>query len=203
MVAFAERVFGELGGAHVVCNNAGVVAFKPVQVMTEADWDWVLGVDLMGVVNGVYAFTSRMVAQKQGGHFVNTASIAGAVPMGGIGSYTTAKNGVVGLTETMAIDLASENIGASVLCPGLVRTRIADSARSRPDEYGGPVVAGEAVQANINQVGIDPMGVAALVLRAVKENQLYIFTHQEYRAQVEARFKAMLAAHDWAGIGPR
>lgn len=198
--AFAERVFAELGGAHVVCNNAGVAVFKPVWEKTSADWDWVLGVDLLGIVYGVQAFVPRMVKQGQGGHVVNTSSILGVVRSGGQASYSTAKNGVVGLTETLAIELAPHEIGASVLCPGLIKTGIANSGRNRPARFGGPEPGNPMVEASMEKVGHDAAEVGALVLRAVRENQLYIFTHAEYIPQIEERFQAMLDAHTWAGL---
>ena len=198
--AFADAVFEQLGGCHILCNNAGVVVFRPAHEMSDADWDWVVGVDLLGVIYGIQAFLKRMVAQGEGGHIVNTSSINGVVPLPGIASYTTSKYGVVGLSEALEIDLKPVNIGVSVLCPGLVRTGIANSGRNRPDEYGGPQSGEARVQAGIDATGFDPMEVGALVLRAVRENQLYIFTHEMYRQPLKDRFERMLAAHDWAPV---
>ena len=200
MGAFADRVFGELGGAHILCNNAGVSTFVPAHELSDADWNWVVGVDLLGVIYGVQAFLPRMLQQGQGGHIVNTSSIAGQVPLQGIVPYHTAKYAVVGLTESLALDLASHNIGASCLCPGLVRTGIGNSGRNRPDRFGGPAPT-DAVQANIDATGYDPMDVAGLVLKAVQENQVYILTHPEFRPMVEARRDRILAAYDWAAGG--
>ncbi len=198
MGAFADRVFAELGSCDVLCNNAGVATFKPVQNYEDRDWDWVVGVDLIGVIYGLQAFLPRMIAAKRGGHIVNTSSIAGQVPLGNITSYHTAKYAVVGLSDSLGIDLAGENIGCSVLCPGLVKTRIAQSGRNRPDRFGGPEPTAAAVNAGIEATGYDPMHVAELVLRAVQQNQPYILTHPEYRPQVEARFDRIFAAYDWA-----
>ncbi len=197
--AFAERVYAELGSCDILCNNAGVVTFKPVPQMADADWDWVVGVDLMGVIYGLQAFLPRMVAAKRGGHIVNTSSIAGLVAGAtpGIASYTTAKFGVVGMSESMALDLAPENIGVSVLCPGGVRTQIAVAGRNRPEQFGGPEAGNRTMAAGMQQQGLDPMDVAALVLRAVNENQLYIVTHPETRAGVEARRDRILEVYDW------
>ena len=190
-------MFNELGGTHILCNNAGVSTFVPAHELSDADWNWVVGVDLLGVIYGVQAFLPRMLQQGQGGHIVNTSSIAGQVPLGGIVPYHTAKYAVVGLTESLALDLAAHNIGSSCLCPGLVKTGIGNSARNRPDRFGGPAPT-DAVQANIDATGYDPMDVAGLVLKAVRENQVYIFTHPEFRPMVEARRDRILAAYDWA-----
>lgn len=198
MGAFADRVYSELGGCHVLCNNAGVSTFVPAHELSDADWNWVVGVDLLGVIYGLQAFLPRMIAQKQGGHIVSTSSIAGQVPLQGIVPYHAAKYGVVGLTESLAIDLASENIGASALCPGLVKTGIGNSQRNRPTAFGGPGPVDARVQAGIDATGFDPMDVADLVLQAVKENKLWILTHPEYKPQIEARRDRILAAYDWA-----
>jgi NAD(P)-dependent dehydrogenase (short-subunit alcohol dehydrogenase family) len=197
---WARAVAAEFGGVHLLCNNAGVVVFRRAQDMKESDWTWVIGVDLLGVIHGVEAFLPAMLARGQGGHIVNTASIAGlfanAAP--GLIAYNTAKYGVVGLSETLRADLADAGIGVSVLCPGGVRTRIGEATRNRPASLGGPEPIPEVLRGGI-QVGMDPMDVAALVLRAVKEDQLYVLTHPESRADVEARFRAILAGYDWAG----
>jgi NAD(P)-dependent dehydrogenase (short-subunit alcohol dehydrogenase family) len=201
MGAFAGRVFAELGGAHILCNNAGVSTFVPAHELSDADWDWVVGVDLLGVIYGLQAFLPGMLKQGQGGHIVNTSSIAGQVPLQGIVPYHTAKYAVVGLTESLVIDLKADNIGASVLCPGLVKTGIGNSQRNRPDQFGGPGPVDARVQAGIDATGFEPMDVAALVLKAVKEGQTYILTHPEYKPQIEARRDRVLAAYDWAAKG--
>ena len=196
----------ELGGAHVVCNNAGVVAGRPTAELSESDWSWVLGVDLHGVVNGIQAFLPGLVEQGEG-HIVNTSSIAGLIALAApnIISYTAAKYGVVGITETLHGELRDQGIGASVLCPGVVNTRIGESGRNRPDAMGGPPSAPAApielppgveppriVGGNV----IEPEGVAQRVVAAVKNNDLYIVTHPDTRKAVEARFGAILAAYD-------
>ena len=199
MGAFADSVYSELGSCDILCNNAGVVTFKPVPQMVDADWDWVVGVDLLGVIYGLQAFLGRMAKAGRGGHVVNTSSIAGilagATP--GIASYTTAKFGVVGLSEGMLADLAPVNIGVSVLCPGGVRTQIAAAGRNRPQEFGGPEAPPAAMLNAMQQTGMEPDAVAALVVRAVKENQLHIMTHADTRPAVEERFQRILETYDW------
>jgi NAD(P)-dependent dehydrogenase (short-subunit alcohol dehydrogenase family) len=196
--ALAQRTYAELGGAHVVCNNAGVVTFKLAQDMSEADWDWILGVDLYGVIHGIEAFLPRMLASGEAGHFVNTASIAGLLPGAtpGIVSYTTAKYGVVGLSEALRWDLADTNIGVSVLCPGGVRSRIVEAGRNRPLKYGGPQPPGRVEGVSVPQEIIDPDLVAQLTVQAVRGNQLYILTHPETQPATEARFRDLLRAYD-------
>ena len=199
MGALADRVYADLGSCDVLCNNAGVVTFKPVQQMADSDWDWVVGVDLLGVINGCKAFLGRMAAAGNGGHIVNTASIAGIITGAApnIASYTTAKFGVVGLSEGMANDLKPVNIGVSVLCPGGVKTQIAAAGRNRPDRFGGPEGPPPQMVEGMRQMGMEPDEVARLVVRAVKENQLHIMTHADTRPAVEARFERILAAYDW------
>ena len=204
----AEAAKAELGAYHVVCNNAGVISGGPTAEMSPAEWDWVLDVDLQGVVNGVIAFLPGLVEQGEG-HIVNTASIAGLVPMAapGVINYTTAKYGVVGITETLHDELAPAGVGASALCPGVVNTRISQSARNRPEAAGGPVSEEDMgpplelppgiempriIGANVRE----PEEMAARVVAGVKNNDLYIVTHPETREAVEERFAAIMAAFD-------
>ena len=203
--ALAEATRSELGGAHVVCNNAGVVVGKPSAQMSDGDWAWVLGVDLQGVVNGVQAFLPGLVEQGEG-HIVNTSSIAGLIPLAApaIISYTAAKYGVVGITETLHGELRDQGIGASVLCPGVVNTRIGESARNRPDADAAPppppppteLPPGVEPPRVIGGELIEPEVVAQRVVEAVKNNDLYIVTHPETREAVEARFAGIMAAYD-------
>ena len=204
--ALAAAAKAELGAYHVVCNNAGVISGGPTPEMSAADWEWVLDVDLNGVVNGVLAFLPGLVEQGEG-HIVNTASIAGLVPVAapGVINYTAAKYGVVGITETLYDELAPLGIGASALCPGVVNTRISQSARNRPESAGGPVTdpgpplelppgieMPRIIGANVRE----PEEMAAHVVEGVKNDHLYIVTHPETREAVEERFAAILAAYD-------
>jgi len=201
MQALADATHDAFGGCHVLCNNAGVVTFKLAQDMTEDDWDWVVGVDLYGVIYGIQAFLPGMVAAGEGGHIVNTASIAGLVAPAtpGISSYSAAKYGVVGISEALALDLEPHNIGVSVLCPGGVRSRIVEAGRNRPDEFGGPetpdtrmMLTGESVP----QEMIEPEDLAQKVLNAIRGNHLYVVSHPETQPAVEARFQRILDAYD-------
>ena len=204
--ALAETTKAELGAYHVVCNNAGVISGGPTAELSPAEWDWVLDVDLQGVVNGVLAFLPGLVEQGEG-HIVNTASIAGLVPVAapGVINYTAAKYGVVGITETLYDELAPMGIGASALCPGVVNTRISQSARNRPEAAGGPVAdpgpplelpPGMEMPRIIGANVQEPDAIAARVVEGVRNNDLYIVTHPETREAVEERFAAIMAAFD-------
>ena len=142
--ALADRVFDRYGATHVLCNNAGVVVHGGLEAATWEDWQWVVGVNLWGVVHGLLAFVPRMIAGGEGGHVVNTASMAGLIASQGLGVYNTTKYAVVGLSETLAKDLRPHGIGVTVVCPMGVATRIrqcgtqpARRPAERPDRSGG------------------------------------------------------------------
>jgi NAD(P)-dependent dehydrogenase (short-subunit alcohol dehydrogenase family) len=189
--ALAERAWKELGGVHVLCNNAGVAIYGGLESATHHDWQWVLGVNLWGVIHGVEAFVPRMVAQKQPGHVVNTASMAGLIASQGLGVYNTSKYAVVGLSETLQKDLRPYNIGVSVLCPMGVSTNIRNSERSRPADLKNP--GGPQETDGVQLIGryLTPEDVAGRVLRAVKANRLYVIPHEEARAPLRRRFERM------------
>jgi NAD(P)-dependent dehydrogenase (short-subunit alcohol dehydrogenase family) len=188
----AERAFTRFGGVHLLCNNAGVVLIGGLEAMTHRDWEWMLGVNLWGVINGLEAFLPRMIAQKQGGHIVNTASMSGLVPMQSMGVYVTTKYAVVGLSETLHRDLSQYGIGVSVLCPMVVNTQINAAARNRPAELRNP---GEDpfMPPQIEMVGgvIEAPEVAAGVVAAVKANELYVLTHKAQRDIIRRRFERL------------
>jgi NAD(P)-dependent dehydrogenase (short-subunit alcohol dehydrogenase family) len=189
--ALAERAWREFGGVHVLCNNAGVAVHGGLESATHRDWEWVLGVNLWGVIHGVEAFVPRMIAQKQPGHIVNTASMAGLIASQGLGVYNTSKYAVVGLSETLQKDLRRHNIGVSVLCPMGVSTNIGTSERSRPADLKNP--GGPPVTGGIQLIGryLTPEDVAGRVLRAVKANRLYVIPHEEAREPLRRRFERM------------
>ncbi len=192
------------GKVHVVCNNAGVALGGALGTVRERDWDWIVDVNLKGVVYGVETFYPLIRSHGEGGHFVNTASMAGMLSPPGLEPYAATKFAVVALSEGWAAQLAPLGIGVSVLCPSFVRTRIHESGRARPDRYGGrgdvdPGVGSTREEAAQNVLhGIDPDVVGARVLEAVEANDLYIFTHPMMRAYVEARFQGILAGFDAA-----
>jgi NAD(P)-dependent dehydrogenase (short-subunit alcohol dehydrogenase family) len=201
---FRDVVLDNYGAVHVICNNAGVGSGGVLWELSDAQWQWVVGVDLFGVVNGIRAFVPHLVAQNEG-HVVNTASIAGMTSTPGMGPYNASKHAVVTISETLFHELrmfGAPNVGVSVLCPGFVRTRIAESDRNAPAELrsfasGDPQAEGmrSVIQAMIDS-GIEPDEVARQVLDAIKNRRFYIFTHPESINWMRARFDAILAGND-------
>src|SRR5207249_4080718 len=189
--SLADRAFGEFGRGHVLWSDAGVAVHGWLDSARHRDWEWVLGVNLWGVIHGVEAFVPRMIAQKQPGHIVNTASMAGLIASQGLGVYNTSKYAVVGLSETLQKDLRPYNIGVSVLCPLGVSTNIRNSERSRPPELKNP--SGQRKSDGIQLIGryLTPEDVAGRVLRAVKANRLYVIPHEEAREPLRRRFQRM------------
>jgi NAD(P)-dependent dehydrogenase (short-subunit alcohol dehydrogenase family) len=193
----AEKTFAAFGKVHVLCNNAGVSRAGRLEQIALDDWGWVIGVNLMGAVHGIQIFLPHIKAHGEGGHIVNTASIAGLAPQALSGPYAATKFGIVGLSEVLADELAGSTIGVSVLCPGMVRTRMVDNGRNRPARFGGSFdLAGDTANAErnaqflaANKQGLDADAVPSMVLQAIRENRLYIFTHAERRAEVEARYR--------------
>jgi len=191
----AHRAFDAFGTAHLVCNNAGVGTGGPMWQLTEADWAWVLGVNLWGVIHGISAFVPRLVEQGEG-HVVNTASIAGLTSAPLMGPYNASKHAVVTISETLQHELTMHGspVKVSVLCPGWVNTRIADADRNRPPELRNPEgeidTVGEAAHSflrNLLTSGMDPAEVAGMVLDAVQNERFYVLTHPEMTRMVQAR----------------
>jgi NAD(P)-dependent dehydrogenase (short-subunit alcohol dehydrogenase family) len=187
--ALAGRAFETFGGVHVLCNNAGVAAWGGLETATHHDWQWVLGVNLWGVIHGIEAFVPRMIARGEPGHIVNTASMAGLIASKGLGVYNTSKYAVVGLSETLAKDLRPHRIGVSVLCPMGVETRIRDSERNRPAALRNEAAAAAPVELMGRYLGPDV--VADMVLAAIRANELYVITHDEGLEPLRRRFERM------------
>jgi NAD(P)-dependent dehydrogenase (short-subunit alcohol dehydrogenase family) len=202
----AQATFSAFGKVHVLCNNAGVAAAGGTDLISVDNWRWVVDVNLMGVVYGVRSFLPHIRSHGEGGHIVNTASMAGMVNNMGFSPYAATKFAVVAMSEGLRMRLQPLGIGVSVLCPDFVRTRIGESGRNRPDRYGpvqpldpaSPTAAMVAEIARQIAAGIDPANVAARVLNAIREDELYIFTHPNMRAGVDERFAAIQAAMDQA-----
>jgi NAD(P)-dependent dehydrogenase (short-subunit alcohol dehydrogenase family) len=197
--AFAQKCFQELGAVHLVCNNAGVAVSGPVWETSEAEWQWILGVNLLGVVHGVRAFAPRLIAQDEG-HIVNTASVAGLISPPGMGAYCVSKHAVVTLSEALHHDLRERGsrVGVSVLCPAYVPTGIADSERNRPpglavSSKSNERLAKEAALRKAVAAGkLSPDDVARAVIAAVKENRFYVLTHPAIKVAVRARMEDVL-----------
>jgi NAD(P)-dependent dehydrogenase (short-subunit alcohol dehydrogenase family) len=200
----AGAAFDAFGNIHVLCNNAGVAAAGGIDAISLESWRWVIDVNLMGVVHGIASFLPHMREHGEGGHIVNTASMAGMNAGLGFSPYSATKFAVVSMSEGLAVRLKPLGIGVSVLCPSFVRTRIGESGRNRPPRYGptpalDPESPAAAMVAEITrqlEAGIDPADVAERVLAAIREDRLYIFTHPGMRTEVEERFTAILAAMD-------
>jgi NAD(P)-dependent dehydrogenase (short-subunit alcohol dehydrogenase family) len=199
--SLAERTFARFGAVHVVCNNAGVAAGGSQAALTVAEWMWVLGVNLNGVVHGIASFLPRMVASGEQGHIVNTASMAGHVAAAGMGPYNASKFAVVGLSESLFHELAPSPIGVSVLCPGWVKTNIGTSERNRPFDVPERSVLpqdgarAEFIKAAVNS-GHEPDGVAEIVFEAIEDRRFWIFTHAEMLPAITARAEGAVAGRN-------
>ncbi|HYD70827.1 SDR family NAD(P)-dependent oxidoreductase [Azospirillum sp.] len=196
--ALADAAYEHYGAVHLLVNNAGVAIAKTVWETTPKDWEWVMGVNFYGVVNGLRAFMPRMLEGGQPGHVVNTASIAGLLSMPALAAYNASKFAVVTVSEGLYHDLALRKapIGVSVLCPAWVKTRIAESGRHR----GGEGIAGASAQSQkmglavmkAVEGGIAPEAVADAVFAAVAEDRFYILTHPDSHAGVKVRMDDIL-----------
>jgi NAD(P)-dependent dehydrogenase (short-subunit alcohol dehydrogenase family) len=197
--AFAERTLKELKAVHLVCNNAGVSPLGAVWEASVADWQWILGVNLWGVIHGVRAFTPHLIAQNEG-HIVNTASVAGLISPPGSGAYNVTKHAVVTLSESLYHDLRERKsaVGVSVLCPAYVPTGIVDSERNRPkdlpvSEKSKETLAREAMLRKAVTSGkVSADQVAQAVVAAVKEERFYILTHGRIKGAIQARMEDIL-----------
>ena len=199
--SLADRVFAHYGAVHVLCNNAGVVVHGGLEAATWEDWEWVLGVNLWGVVHGLLAFVPRMIASGLGGHVVNTASMAGLIASQGLGVYNTSKYAVVGLSETLAKDLRPHGIGVTVVCPMGVATRIREAERNRPVELRRAPNAPGAGEVTLIGRTLEPEDVAARTLAAVRAGELYVITHDEAIEPLRRRFQRLEeAARRWPEV---
>jgi NAD(P)-dependent dehydrogenase (short-subunit alcohol dehydrogenase family) len=200
--ALAEATFSHFGGAHIVCNNAGIAVLGPMVSATTADWRLTFDINFWGVVHGVQAFCPRMIEQGEGGHVVNTASMAGLTGMSWLGVYCASKFAVVGLTESLQRELRGHGIGVSVLCPMIVQTDIDKNTREvLSKSASGPTAAVAPPQSDMKGGVVQPGEVARRVVRAIERGDLYVLTHPEQReilARRAARQDAVFAADRWA-----
>jgi len=189
-----ERVFGPV---QLLFNTAGVSIFGPLEKSTYADYDWQMGVNFGGVVNGIQTFVPRMIEYGQGGHIVNTASLGAFIAAGPAGIYSASKFAVRGLSEALRSELEKYNIGVTVLCPANVNTNIAESVKTRPTRYGnsGYIFDDEVLDSlrRIYSAGKDPVELAEEVLKAVLGNRLYVIPYPEARASLERHFAEVIA----------
>ena len=194
-----SEVADEIGPVHILVNNAGVSVFGPTDAASFADYDWIMGVNFGGVVNGLVTLVPRIKAQGAGGHIVNVASMAAYLPGPQAGIYTASKFAVRGLTECLRFNLAPHGIGVSLMCPGLTRTNAWDSALRRPADFAASGFAppdraelerfGEAFAE-----GMDPLEVGEKTLAGMRENRAVIFTHPEFAEDFDEIHRASLAA---------
>jgi NAD(P)-dependent dehydrogenase (short-subunit alcohol dehydrogenase family) len=192
----AERVFGKV---HVLVNNAGVGIEGPLAEATYDDWDFGMGVNLGGVVNGVQTFMPRIRAHGEGGHIVSTASLAGLITMPpNMIMYVTAKSAVISMMESLRLGLAGEGIGVSVLCPGPIKSNIHQLGQNRPERFKAGAAFVEAAerlsQRQLSDAWMEPEQVGDMVVDAIRNDRLYIITHGEWRDAFKARADAILAA---------
>ena len=202
--AAAQATLDRYGEVHILHNNAGVAGGGGYGAWNDAGWSWTIGVNLMAVIWGVEIFGPLIERHGQGGHIVNTASIAGLVSGSG-NAYNVTKYGVVAFSEGLRVELAPRGIGVSVLCPGFIRTNITDSARNLPDRFAGAaprVEAGAEEPEWVNNIrqrivnGIDPLYVGELVREGIEDDWPYIFTDNEFEPFVEARFAGIKAGFE-------
>jgi NAD(P)-dependent dehydrogenase (short-subunit alcohol dehydrogenase family) len=199
--ALAQATLDRFGKVHIVCNNAGVAVSAPCWTHTVADWEWLLGVNLWGVVHGIRVFTPILLSQGEDGHIVNTGSVAGLMSGPGMGIYNVTKHSVVTLSETLYQELAmmGSRVGVSVLCPGFVKTRIFESARNRPDHLAAtaPRMEGSPDLEQMGRLllagGLEPSVIAERVFDAVASKRFYILPHPEFKERIKARLEDILA----------
>jgi NAD(P)-dependent dehydrogenase (short-subunit alcohol dehydrogenase family) len=208
--ALAQTTLEAFGAVHLLCNNAGVATNGTfIWESSLTDWEWVLGVNLWGVIYGLRSFVPIMLAQDTEGHIVNTASLSGLIsfPKGSV--YAVSKHGVVTLSETLHHELAERGgkVKVSVLCPGLVNTRIMDCARNRPERLAttaplDPVAAAawETLRQQL-QTGMPPARVADAVFQAIREERFYILTHPEGKEWIRTRLEDILQERNPTPLG--
>ena len=209
LVKLADRSWAAFGGCQLLVNNAGVVAYRPIAELELSDWRWVLSVNLDGVIHGLHAFVPRMRAQGGPAHIVNTASMAGLIPLegAGLGAYAASKYAVVAISETLRMELAPDGIGVSVVAPGGVATRINEAERNRPQELqrhsAAPPpdmerIAGARRSLERPETFLEPDAVALRILQGVRDDELYVITHPSWLPLVRQRHAALESAFERA-----
>jgi NAD(P)-dependent dehydrogenase (short-subunit alcohol dehydrogenase family) len=198
VLALAAAVTDRFGGTHVLCNNAGVALSGLSWQHTLADWEWVLGVNLWGVIHGIRTFVPRLLAAKAEAHVVNTGSIAGLLSGPGMAVYGASKHGVVTISESLFYEMRMLRapIGVSVLCPAAVATRIMDAARNRPAALTEAVPVEDATRRDAAKAslaaGMPPDRVAACVVDAIRTNRFWVLSHPEWKQYVRIRLDDVL-----------
>jgi NAD(P)-dependent dehydrogenase (short-subunit alcohol dehydrogenase family) len=192
----AEEANAAFGKIHVVCNNAGMGLGGNIKDTSFDDWDWGIDVLFKGVINGVLTLLPYVLKHGEGGHIVNTSSSAAVLPGGGI--YGACKSAILSLSEGMANDLAKDNIGVTALMPGLIKSNIHQSGRTRPDKYKKNTRALEREKRGetreVSPLWMEAKECGEIVVQAIRDNQLYVLTHVEYKPMAEARYAKILDA---------
>ena len=197
----ADEVEAKFGPVSILVNNAGVNLFQPIEESSYDDWDWLLGVNLHGVINGVQTFVPRMVERVKagtqvGGHVINTASMAGFLSSGQPGIYNTTKAAVRALSESLRYSLLQYGIGVSVLCPGLVKSVIYASDDLRPEALKGAMKPVDTAMVErlqgVHEYGMEPDVIGQRTIDAVKANRLYIFSHPDHKDELREVFDYIL-----------
>lgn len=195
----ADRCFATHGSVHLLCNNAGVSATRSLLDASVEDWQWMLGVNVWGLIHGIRCFVPQMVLGGAEGHVVNTCSIASWTVMPGYGMYSATKHAGAAISEALAGDLAAvgASIGVTAVCPSLVRTQLFSSERNRPALLGGGHDTSLAEQERVDAItdGIQsPADIADAMLAGVRANQLWVFPNRDRLSAVRDRFDRVLMA---------
>ena len=198
MAAAADETERHFGKVHMLCNNAGINVFGPIEQANYDDWDWIMDVNLNAVFTGIKCFLPKIQDHGEGGHIVNTASMASFCSGPGAGIYTAAKFGVRGLTECLWYGLVPQGIGVSLVCPGLVASNINLSEEIRPESRAdtGYVPDQEWIDrlATVQKMGMAPIDIGQKILRGILNDDLYILTHPDHREEVARDFEEVMAA---------
>jgi NADP-dependent 3-hydroxy acid dehydrogenase YdfG len=197
MAEAADEVEAAFGKVHLLCNNAGVNLFNDIVEATYDDYDWIMGVNLGGVINGVVSFLPKLRKHGEGGHICNTGSMASFISGPGAGIYTAAKFGVRGLSEALRYALGPHNIGVSLVCPGLVKSHIYDSDAIRPKDLaqtgGSPSKEFMTRLAQVHDAGMEPLEIGEKILKGIRNNDEFIFPHPEFREELSEIFDEVLS----------
>lgn len=196
--AAADATEAKFGKIHVLCNNAGVAVVGPTELATFADWDWVMGVNLGGTINGIVTILPRILAHGEGGHIVATASMSALVPVAGTTIYSSGKAAVTAMMECMRPELEPRGVICSAFCPGAVQSNIADAGKTRPAELAETGYAEadkrRAAGGNFMHLYQTKEEVGQRVLEGILNDELYILTHSEFLDGVRERGEATTAA---------
>ena len=194
----AEETKARFDKVHVLFNNAGMGVGGPIKDARYADWDWGLGVMVGGVVNGITTFLPHILEHGEGGHILTTSSMSAVIPIPGSAIYTTCKAAVIGLSESIRPELAGDNIGVSVFCPGPVQSNIQESGKTRPEhlkkDSGYSEREAQLAKRPISPLWMDAYECGQRILKGIRRNDLYILTHPEFTPGAREHYEALLSS---------